>query len=58
MLDVTLKNGTVLRGFGRKRTEHELQLQSFDGKLQLLDAGEYTLVRQEKALRGCFRAAV
>ena len=30
-------------------TEHELQLQSFDGKLHLLDAGEYTLVRQEKA---------
>ena len=49
VLDVTLKNGTLLRGFGHKRTEHELQLQSFDGKLQLLDAGEYTLVRQEKA---------
>ncbi len=48
VLDVTLKNGTVLRGFGRKRTEHELQLQSFDGKLHLLDAGEYTLIRQEK----------
>ena len=50
VVDVTLKNGTVLRGFARKRTEHELQLQSFDGKLHLLDAGEYTLVRQEKAI--------
>ena len=49
VVDVTLKNGTLLRGFARKRTEHELQLQSFDGKLHLLDAGEYTLVRQEKA---------
>jgi PQQ-dependent dehydrogenase (methanol/ethanol family) len=48
VVDVTLKNGTVLRGFGRKRTEHQLQLQSFDGKLRLLDASEYTLVRQEK----------
>ena len=48
VVDVTLKNGTLLRGFARKRTEHELQLQSFDGKLHLLDAGEYTLVRQEK----------
>jgi PQQ-dependent dehydrogenase (methanol/ethanol family) len=48
VLDVTLKNGTVLRGFGHKRTEHELQLQSFDGKLRLLDAAEYTMVRQEK----------
>jgi PQQ-dependent dehydrogenase (methanol/ethanol family) len=48
VIEVTLNNGKVLRGFGRKRTEHELQLQSFDGKLQLLDAGDYTLVRQEK----------
>ena len=48
VVDVTLKNGSVLRGFARKRTEHELQLQSFDGKLHLLDAGEYTQVRQEK----------
>jgi hypothetical protein len=24
VVDVTLKNGTALRGFGRKRTEHEL----------------------------------
>jgi PQQ-dependent dehydrogenase (methanol/ethanol family) len=48
VVDVTLKNGTLLRGFGRKRTEHELQLQSFDGKLRLLDSSEYTLIRQEK----------
>ena len=48
VLDVTLKSGTVLRGFGRKRTEHELQLQSFDGRLRLLDVSEYSLVRQEK----------
>jgi PQQ-dependent dehydrogenase (methanol/ethanol family) len=48
VVEVTLNNGTVLRGFGRKRTEHELQLQSFDGKLRLLDASDYTLVRQEK----------
>ncbi len=46
---MTLKNGGLLRGYARKRTEHELQFQSFDGKLRLLDAGEYTLVRQEKA---------
>jgi mono/diheme cytochrome c family protein len=48
VLNVTLKNGAILRGFGHKRTEHELQLQSFDGKMRLLDAAEYTLVRQEK----------
>jgi PQQ-dependent dehydrogenase (methanol/ethanol family) len=48
VVEVTLKNGNVLRGFARRRTEHELQLQSFDGKLHLLDASEYTLVHQEK----------
>ena len=48
VVDVTLKNGTLLRGFARKTTEHELQLQSFDGKLHLLDARDYTLVHQEK----------
>ncbi|HEX3942223.1 MAG TPA: PQQ-binding-like beta-propeller repeat protein [Acidobacteriaceae bacterium] len=48
VVDVTLKNGTQLRGFGRKRTEHELQLQTFDGKLHLLDAGDYTNFRQER----------
>ena len=31
-----------------KRQEHELQLQSFDGQLHLLDASDYTLVRQER----------
>jgi PQQ-dependent dehydrogenase (methanol/ethanol family) len=46
--DVTLRSGETLRGFNRKQTEHELQLQSFDGKLHLLDASEYTAVRQEK----------
>ncbi len=48
VVDVTLKNGATLRGLQRNRTEHEMQLQSFDGKLHLLDAGEYTAVRQEK----------
>ena len=48
VVDVTLKDGATLRGLERNRTEHELQLQSFDGKLQLLDASEYTAVRREK----------
>jgi PQQ-dependent dehydrogenase (methanol/ethanol family) len=48
VVDVTLKNGATLRGFSHKRTEHELQLQTFDGTMRLLDESEYTAVRQEK----------
>ncbi len=48
VVDVRLKNGVTIRGLERNRTEHELQLQSFDGRLQLLDAGDYTVVRREK----------
>jgi len=47
VVDVTLTKGGSLRGFARNRTEHELQLQTLDGKLHLLDAGEYSDVKQE-----------
>ncbi len=47
VVDVTLSKGGSLRGFARNRTEHELQLQTFDGKLHLLDAAAYTDVKQE-----------
>ncbi len=47
--DVTLKDGTKLRGFARNRTEHEIQLQTFDGKLHLLDEAQYGEVTREKA---------
>lgn len=46
--EVTLRSGEQLRGFSRKRTEHELQLQSLDGKLHFLDSAEYSTDRQEK----------
>jgi mono/diheme cytochrome c family protein len=42
--DVTLKDTTVLRGFVRNQTEHEVALQTLDGKFRLLDASEYTTV--------------
>jgi PQQ-dependent dehydrogenase (methanol/ethanol family) len=48
LTDVTLKNGTSLRGFVRNQTEHEVALQTLDGKLRLLDASEYTAVTREK----------
>jgi PQQ-dependent dehydrogenase (methanol/ethanol family) len=46
--DVTLKDTTVLRGFVRNQTEHEVALQTLDGKFRLLDASEYTTVTREK----------
>ena len=45
--NVSLAKDGTLRGFPRNRTEHELQLQTFDGKLHLLDAADYTDVKQE-----------
>ena len=44
---VTLKNGTALRGFARNRGSHDLQLQTFDGKLHLLNEAEYREVQTE-----------
>ena len=46
--DVALANGGSLRGFLRGQTEHEVDIQSFDGKLHLLDEGQYTSVVQQK----------
>jgi PQQ-dependent dehydrogenase (methanol/ethanol family) len=46
--EVTLKDGSVLRGFVRNQTEHEVVLQAFDGQFHLLDAAQYTAVRREQ----------
>jgi PQQ-dependent dehydrogenase (methanol/ethanol family) len=46
--DVALKDGGTLRGFLRGQTEHEVQIQSLDGKLRLLDASRYTSVTREQ----------
>ena len=41
---VTLKSGGKLQGFVRNQTEHEVDLQTFDGKFRLLDESQYTSV--------------
>ena len=46
--DVTLKNRTVLRGFVRNQTEHEVALQTLDGTFRLLDESEFIAVTGEK----------
>jgi PQQ-dependent dehydrogenase (methanol/ethanol family) len=45
--DVALKDGGALRGFLRGQTEHEVQIQTLDGKLHLLDEAQYTAVTRE-----------
>ena len=46
--DVALKDDSTMRGFLRGQTEHEVQIQTLDGKLHLLDEAQYTSVRREK----------
>ena len=46
--NVVLKNGEKLRGFGRRRTEHEVALQTLDGKFRMLYTPEIASISQEK----------
>ena len=48
LVDVTLNDGTSLRGFARSQGAHDLQLQTLDGRLHLLLEGEYTRVEPQK----------
>jgi PQQ-dependent dehydrogenase (methanol/ethanol family) len=47
VVNVQLRNGSSLRGFARNRGTHDLQLQTFDGRLHLLRDDEYTVVSEE-----------
>jgi PQQ-dependent dehydrogenase (methanol/ethanol family) len=44
---VKLKGGAALRGFARSRGPHDVQLQTFDGKIHLLTAADYAAVTLE-----------
>jgi PQQ-dependent dehydrogenase (methanol/ethanol family) len=48
VVNVHLRNGSRLRGFARNRAEHDLQLQTFDGKMHLLTDADYDEVLREK----------
>ncbi|MGI8990334.1 MAG: PQQ-binding-like beta-propeller repeat protein, partial [Bryobacteraceae bacterium] len=45
---VRLRDGSELRGFARGQGKHDLQLQTFDGRLHLLVDTEYAEVSREK----------
>jgi PQQ-dependent dehydrogenase (methanol/ethanol family) len=47
VVNVILKDGSSLRGFARNRTSHSVQLQTFDGKLRLLDETDYREIKLE-----------
>jgi PQQ-dependent dehydrogenase (methanol/ethanol family) len=47
IVTVTLRDGTVLRGFARSQGMHDLQLQTLDGKMHLLNDGEYKQIAVE-----------
>ncbi len=49
VVNVTLRDGSVLRGFARSQGKHDLQLQTFDGQLHLLTDAEYKQVSREKS---------
>src|SRR2546425_11409736 len=48
VVNVRLRNGSTLRGFARNRAEHDLQLQTFDGKMHLLTDADYEEILREK----------
>lgn len=55
MVTVTLRNGATVRGFARNQTEHSLDLQTSDGRLQLLLDDEYTrVVRDQRSSMPAF----
>ncbi len=48
VVDVELRSGGHLRGFARNQGEHDVELQTLDGKLRLLTEQEYVRVELEK----------
>ena len=48
LVEVKLRNGTSLRGFARSQGAHDLQLQTFDGRVHLLADDEYIQVVADK----------
>jgi PQQ-dependent dehydrogenase (methanol/ethanol family) len=45
--DIALKSGNKLRGFARRRTDHQVALQTLDGKFRMLSSGEIATITQE-----------
>jgi PQQ-dependent dehydrogenase (methanol/ethanol family) len=48
VVNVKLRDGQGLRGFARNRAEHDLELQTFDGRLYFLTDKQYQEITPEK----------
>jgi PQQ-dependent dehydrogenase (methanol/ethanol family) len=48
VVQVELRSGQKLRGFARSQGSHDIQVQTFDGKLHLLTEAEYRSITREK----------
>jgi PQQ-dependent dehydrogenase (methanol/ethanol family) len=48
VVQVQMQNGSTLRGFARNQAEHDLQLQTFDGRMHLLTEDDYQEITREK----------
>ena len=47
LVSVSLKNGTVLKGFARSRGSHDVQVQTADGQLHMLVESQYSKIVNE-----------
>lgn len=47
VVNVRLKNGETLRGFARNQAEHDVQIQTLDGRFRLLTEHEYLSITPE-----------
>ncbi len=47
VVDVKLRDGQSLRGFARGRAEHDLELQTFDGRLHFLTDKQYLEIKHK-----------
>jgi len=55
MQNVTLRDGTTLHGFARRRSSHNIDLQTLDGHLHLLDETQYSrIVADERPFMPAF----
>lgn len=49
VVNVRLRDGSTLRGFARNQGKHNLQLQTLDGRVHLLQEADYTQIIREPA---------
>ena len=49
VVNVRMKNGSALRGIARNQGKHDIQLQSLDGRMHLLQGTDYIEVTTSEA---------